>query len=287
MKKKYKTKKSTILPIMSSLLLISALLSILYPVISCLASELNDNTVITAYTENVKTLSQEDKNIYLDSARDYNRKLTDIVSTESFIKYDEKENNYNDILNVNNGIMGSVTIPKINVELPIYHGISDEVLSNGVGHMPNTSFPIGGKSTHAVISAHTAYPGKVFFDDLPELDSGDIFYINILGDTLTYKIFNIEIVDPDNTNGLRIVDGKDYVSLLTCYPYAVNTHRLIVTGERIETNDATEDSVIQTQTNHSPNYILLFSIVLILTIAIIITLIISFVKHMRIKKILK
>lgn len=287
MKKKYKTKKSTILPIMSSLLLISALLSILYPVISCLASELNDNTVITAYTENVKTLSQEDKNIYLDSARDYNRKLTDIVSTESFIKYDEKENNYNDILNVNNGIMGSVTIPKINVELPIYHGISDEVLSNGVGHMPNTSFPIGGKSTHAVISAHTAYPGKVFFDDLPELDSGDIFYINILGDTLTYKIFNVEIVDPDNTNGLRIVDGKDYVSLLTCYPYAVNTHRLIVTGERIETNDATEDSVIQTQTNHSPNYILLFSIVLILTIAIIITLIISFVKHMRIKKILK
>lgn len=272
---------------MSSLLLISALLSILYPVISCLASELNDNTVITAYTENVKTLSQEDKNIYLDSARDYNRKLTDIVSTESFIKYDEKENNYNDILNVNNGIMGSVTIPKINVELPIYHGISDEVLSNGVGHMPNTSFPIGGKSTHAVISAHTAYPGKVFFDDLPELDSGDIFYINILGDTLTYKIFNVEIVDPDNTNGLRIVDGKDYVSLLTCYPYAVNTHRLIVTGERIETNDATEDSVIQTQTNHSPNYILLFSIVLILTIAIIITLIISFVKHMRIKKILK
>lgn len=287
MKKKYKTKKSTILPIMSSLLLISALLSILYPVISCLASELNDNTVITAYTENIKTLSQEDKNIYLDSARDYNRKLTDIVSTESFIKYDEKENNYNDILNVNNGIMGSVTIPKINVELPIYHGISDEVLSNGVGHMPNTSFPIGGKSTHAVISAHTAYPGKVFFDDLPELDSGDIFYINILGDTLTYKIFNVEIVDPDNTNGLRIVDGKDYVSLLTCYPYAVNTHRLIVTGERIETNDATEDSVIQTQTNHSPNYILLFSIVLILTIAIIITLIISFVKHMRIKKILK
>lgn len=287
MKKKYKTKKSTVLPIMSSLLLISALLSILYPVISCLASELNDNTVITAYTENVKTLSQEDKNIYLDSARDYNRKLTDIVSTESFIKYDEKENNYNDILNVNNGIMGSVTIPKINVELPIYHGISDEVLSNGVGHMPNTSFPIGGKSTHAVISAHTAYPGKVFFDDLPELDSGDIFYINILGDTLTYKIFNVEIVDPDNTNGLRIVDGKDYVSLLTCYPYAVNTHRLIVTGERIETNDATEDSVIQTQTNHSPNYILLFSIVLILTIAIIITLIISFVKHMHIKKILK
>lgn len=287
MKKKYKTKKSTILPIMSSLLLISALLSILYPVISCLASELNDNTVITAYTENVKTLSQEDKNIYLDSARDYNRKLTDIVSTESFIKYDEKENNYNDILNVNNGIMGSVTIPKINVELPIYHGISDEVLSNGVGHMPNTSFPIGGKSTHAVISAHTAYPGKVFFDDLPELDSGDIFYINILGDTLTYKVCNIQIVDPEDTNGLRIVDGKDYVSLLTCYPYAVNTHRLIVTGERIETNNATEDSVIQTQTNHSPNYILLFSIILILIITIIITLIISFVKHMHIKKILK
>lgn len=186
---------------------------------------------IETYSNVVSALSNTDKEYYLDEAKEYNSRLANGTADDYPIEY-------NDILNFNDdGQMGTVFIPRIGVNLPIFHGVDDETLENGAGHMPETSFPVGGESTHSVISAHTAYPNKEFFDDLPELEEGDKFYINVLGDTLAYQVKEIVVVEPDDTSPLQIERGKDLVSLLTCYPYAVNTHRIIVTGERITTDD--------------------------------------------------
>lgn len=188
-------------------------------------------STIETYSNVVSSLSDQEKESYLEEAKEYNVNLTNSIINDYSIAYD-------DILNFNgNGQIGTVSIPKINVNLPIFHGVNDDVLSEGAGHMPETSFPIGGESTHSVISAHTAFPNKEFFDDLPKLEEGDTFYIGVLGDTLVYEVKNIVVVDPDDASPLEIERGKDLVSLLTCYPYAVNTHRIIVTGERIKMND--------------------------------------------------
>lgn len=286
-KKKYIPKRSRLLLTVLSVFILTALSTVLYPTISCLANELSDGNTITAYTENVDTLTEEDKNTYFNEAREYNNKLTNLVSSESFINYDGINDNYESILNIDNGIMGSVEIPKLNIELPIYHGTSEEVLSEGVGHMSNTSFPIGEKNTHAVISAHTAYPGKTFFNDLPKLEEGDIFYITILSNKFTYRVCEKNIVDPDDTSKLQIVDGKDYVSLLTCYPYAVNTHRLIVTGERIASDEATADSALVEQAGDVTSisrYLPLIIAIPILILTIIVMIVIMIITHIRNKK---
>ena len=194
-KKAYKKKKSIALIIISTssiLLLLIALLSVLYPTISYIANDMTDITAVNSYTDITSTLTENEKESYIKEAKKYNNKIAQLDITESFKDYDETINGYNNILNIDNGIMGSVSISKINITLPIYHGTSEDVLSEGAGHLSNTSFPIGGSDTHAVISAHTAYPGKIFFDDLPKLEENDIFYINILGDTLVYKVIKKE-----------------------------------------------------------------------------------------------
>ena len=126
-------------------------------------------------------------------------------------------------------------MPKINVYLPIYHGTSEEILSKGAGHLQNTSLPVGGASTHSVISAHSGYPGETFFDYLTDMKVGDEFYVHILDRTLKYEVDQIEVVLPSEINSLRIVDGEDLVTLLTCTPYGVNTHRLLVRGKHLHT----------------------------------------------------
>ena len=284
-KKAYKKKKSIALIIISTssiLLLLIALLSVLYPTISYIANDMTDITAVNSYTDITSTLTENEKESYIKEAKKYNNRIAQLDITESFKDYDETINGYDNILNIDNGIMGSVSIPKINMMLPIYHGTSEDVLSEGAGHLSNTSFPIGGSDTHAVISAHTAYPGKIFFDDLPKLEENDIFYIDILGDTLIYKVIKKEIVDPDNVESLKITEGKDYVSLVTCYPYAVNTHRLIVTGERMADNETENNSVLIKdigQIDYLQRYQLLFIILFILTLIIILTLIVSIIQH--------
>lgn len=138
---------------------------------------------------------------------------------------------YNDILAVTDAI-GYVEIPKLGIYLPIYHGIDDEVLQKGIGHMPETSLPVGGESTHCVLSGHTGLPAAKLFTDLDQLEEGDRFYIHILNRILAYEVDQIKVVLPDETDDIRIVEGKDYITLLTCTPYGVNSHRLLVRGER-------------------------------------------------------
>lgn len=164
--------------------------------------------------------------------------ITDPFEAKEYTKLNDK---YNSILNVDGrGTIGYIKIPKIAVNLPIFHGTSKKILSKGAGHLINSSFPIGGKSTHSVISAHSAYPGETFFDYLTDIKKGDDFYIKVLNRTLKYKVDQIKVVLPENTTDLQIIKGKDYATLLTCTPYSVNTHRLLVRGRRVPYSESEE-----------------------------------------------
>lgn len=254
--------------------LLSLLISVsflLYPTVSNLINTIYNNSTIENYYNNVSTLDKNEKDKYLLSARNYNKKLADRVSNISF-STTAFIDGYDNILNFNGGIIGYVNIPKINVNLPIYHGTNESVLSEGAAHLPNTAFPVGGIGNHTVISAHTAYPGKVFFDDLPELENGDLIYINIIDETLTYKVCNINIVDPDNISFLQVDENRDLLSLVTCYPYAVNSHRLVVTAEHIE-NNSTDDERVPIQTTNYSGYIaigVIFCICITVTIFVLV-----------------
>jgi sortase A len=160
-----------------------------------------------------------------------------------FLGYSEFSDEYNSILDVNgDGMMGYITIEKIKVQLPIYHGTSDKVLNSAVGHLEGSSLPVGGESTHSVLSAHRGLPSAKLFTNLDKLEEGDIFTIRILDRTITYQVDQVLIVLPHETDSLNIVPGKDFCTLVTCTPYGINTHRMLVRGKRIENIE--EDKVI-------------------------------------------
>lgn len=237
---------------------------LLYPAVSNAVNTATNSSTIKVYDNNVHTLTKAEKEKYLSEARTYNDSLIHTVrDTFSDNAFEDINSSYKDILSFNDGQIGSIEIPKIKVDLPIYHGTSEEVLTKGAAHIANTSFPIGGENTHAVISAHTAYPGKVFFDNITELENDDLFYIKVLDETLTYRVCDINIAEPDDTSKLQIKDGKDYVSLITCYPYSVNTHRLIVTGERVKNQDITGDTVVNVSIGYSSTSLLYFFILIV------------------------
>lgn len=154
------------------------------------------------------------------------------------------EESYNSILNISNtGVMGSIEIPKINVNLPIYHGTSDDTLNSGVGHLEKSSLPIGGENTRTVLTGHRGLPNSKLFTRLDELELGDLFFIRVLNETLAYQVCDIEVIVPEEVDKLSIREGEDLVTLVTCTPYGINTHRLLVTGERIAYEKATYESI--------------------------------------------
>lgn len=227
-------KKNKILIITAVILIVGAIGIFLYPTVSQLINNQYAKGTVEQYNRQVTTLSVMEKEKMLSEARQYNLNLSNNVSDSFSPDAFNVDPQYKDIMNITeDGQMGSVSIPSIGCELPIYHGTSEDILDKGAVHMASTSFPIGGESTHAVISAHTAYPGKEFFNKLTDVEIGDEFTISILGDALTYRVVDINIILPDDTSLLRIVDGKDLVTLVTCTPYSVNTHRLLVRGERV------------------------------------------------------
>lgn len=256
----------------AALLLVISVFFLLFPTVSNAIFNANNQSSIKEYNLNVSTLSKEEKETYLSEARAYNQSLTNTV-TDAFtaLSYENIKPSYDSVLNFDNGQICSLEIPAINLSIAVYHGISEDVLNYGAAHSANTSFPIGGADTHAVISAHTACPGKVFFDNLTELKKGDLFYINVLDKRLIYKISEINIVKPEDTRKLQIIYGKDLITLVTCYPYAVNSHRLLVTGERINT----ASTVDQTTGHHlNINYIMIMvmGIIVIIVVLILISL---------------
>ena len=207
---------------------------LLYPTISDYLNSRAQAQVVENYSDEVSRMQEAEMAKELQRARDYNENLARTIVIDPFTETlnQELSEDYQNILSVNNGQIGTIKIPKISVELPIYHGTSPEVLQKGVGHLQNTALPVGGAGTHVVLSGHRGLPEAKLFTDLDELIIGDKFYIEVLNETLAYQIDQIKTVLPDQTEALQPVDGEDYVTLVTCTPYAVNTHRLLVRGKR-------------------------------------------------------
>lgn len=205
---------------------------LLYPSISNFYNQKVQSKAIIDYESILNNIKKEDYTDYFNKADEYNKKL--LSMKRPLLTY-KNIKNYNKILNLNDhGMMGYLTIDKIKVELPIYHGTSADVLNKAVGHLEGTSLPVGGKGTHSVLSAHRGLPSFKLFTDLDKLEIGDTFVINILDRTITYQVDKITIVKPNQVNDLKIDKDGDYVTLLTCTPYGINTHRLLVRGKRIE-----------------------------------------------------
>ena len=206
---------------------------LVYPTFSDWWNDLHQSRAIAGYVEKVSDMSDEKNRAMWEAAQAYNKKLLAKSGDRFALTYEEKEA-YNKVLDVTGtGIMGYVNIPKIAVSLPIYHGTDPAVLEIAVGHIEGSSLPVGGKGTHCVISGHRGLPSAKLFTDIDRLKEGDTFQLQVLNRTLTYEVDQIRIVLPDQLEDLAIDPDKDYCTLVTCTPYGVNTHRLLVRGHRI------------------------------------------------------
>lgn len=225
-------------------LILGGIILIAYPVISMCVASYNQTIAISNYQENVSSLSKEEKEEELKNAREYNDELNQSTAIDISMAVDEESEHvsYFNILNVGD-VMAYISIPKINVYLPIYHGLSENVLQSGVGHLETTALPVGGKGTHCVLAGHTGLVRTKIFDDINKLEIGDKFYLNVLDEKLVYEVDKIDVVLPDNTEAIVVDELEDYVTLITCTPYMVNTHRLLVRGSRTEENEAEEGEV--------------------------------------------
>ena len=200
---------------------------------------------IDTYSAAVEALSEDEKNTILSEAQAYNTAHTTNVITDAFTEEGQVDETYKKLLNVTgDGMMGYLDIPKINVHLAIYHGTANDVLQNGVGHLEGTSLPIGGTGTHAVLAGHRGLPSARLFTDLDQIETGDSFLLRILDEELTYEVDQIKVVEPYETEDLAIDPQQDYVTLVTCTPYGVNTQRLLIRGHRIENTGKTEESSV-------------------------------------------
>ncbi|MBR5472477.1 MAG: class C sortase [Clostridia bacterium] len=205
---------------------------LLYPSVSQYWNSKTQTKAVENYREILESLQPEDYDAFLKNAEEYNTALSKL----KFPLTDYQQiSGYKDLLNVSgSGIMGYISIPKLGVELPLYHGISPEVLNVACGHLQGTSLPVGGKSTHSVLSAHRGLPHAKLFTELDKMELGDTFSVTVLNRTVTYQVDQIKVVNPNETADVEIVAGEDLCTLLTCTPYGINSHRLLVRGTRIE-----------------------------------------------------
>ena len=221
----------------STLLLIAVFLIglslLLYPTLSDYWNSFHQSRAITSYAEQVSNLNQDEYEELFTKAIQYNS--TALERSNVFILTDEQKKQYEQLLNLDGtGEMGYIEIPSIKVALPIYHGTVDTVLQHAIGHLEWSSLPVGGESSHCVLSGHRGLPSAKLFTNLDKLAAGDTFTLRVLNEVLTYEVDQILIVEPKEIENLRILDGQDYCTLVTCTPYGVNTHRLLVRGHRIE-----------------------------------------------------
>lgn len=215
------------------LILIIGLSLLLYPTFANYWNSFTQSRVLAGYIEQLAVMDDDQYQQIWNDAKLYNASLLHRVN--NFILSDEQREEYNALLNVGgNEVMGYIEIPSINVSLPIYHGTDEGVLAVGVGHLEWTSLPVGGESTHCVLSGHRGLPSARLFTDLDQLKEGDYFMLNILDETLTYEVDQIRIVEPEEVEELTIIEGRDLCTLVTCTPYGVNSHRLLVRGHRVD-----------------------------------------------------
>ena len=220
------------------LVFIVGLAVMLYPFVSNYWNSMTQSKAVATYNEEVAEMSKEDYDTLFNQAEEYNQELSQLASP--FAEYNQLQG-YEDCLDVSGtGIMGYITIDKIRVELPIYHGTSNGVLQVAVGHLEGSDLPIGGKGTHCVLSAHRGLPSANLFTNLDELEAGDTFRIVVLNRIMTYEVDQIRIVEPQEVQELQADPDKDYCTLMTCTPYGINTHRLLVRGVRIDNTDLSD-----------------------------------------------
>lgn len=218
------------------IMLIAGLSLLLYPTISDRWNAIHQTRAIASYEDQVNNIDETQKQQMLEQARKYNELLVGMV--DRWKRTDKEYEAYESILDVSGtGIMGYIEIPSIQVQLPIYHGTDQTVLQVAIGHVEGSSLPVGGLGTHCVLSGHRGLSSAKLFTDIDQLTEGDIFRLSVLGETLTYQVDQIHIVLPDEINDLEIDRDMDYCTLVTCTPYGVNTHRLLVRGHRIENED--------------------------------------------------
>lgn len=262
MKKKVKT-----LAIL--LVFLIGLLIMLYPFISNFRNRMRTENLIGVYNGDVDKTSQQKLAEAYRKARTYNRNHTVNTIVDIFNQDSPIRDEYMSLLNLSgNGMMGYIEIPEIHQRLAIYHGTGDEVLQKGCGHIAGTSLPVGGKSTHSVLAAHRGLPSAKLFTDIDRLKEGDEFYVFVLNHTLAYKVDQIKTVKPDNLDDLQIVKGKDYVTLFTCTPYAVNTHRLLVRGHRVPY--VPKDNATRTMMDSFEMYWIIIFVIGIIALAVVV-----------------
>lgn len=226
-------KKSTLTNLILVLVLIAGLSLLLYPSFSDYWNSLHQSRAITVYADSVAQLDKENYQHILDDAVAYNRDL--LTRENQFSLTNEQRDAYPELLNLTgNGVMGYIEIPSINCSLPIYHGIDEAVLQVAIGHIEWTSLPTGGESTHCVLSGHRGLPSAKLFSELDKLREGDLFMLRVLDELFTYEVDRILIVEPDEVDALLIEEGKTLCTLVTCTPYGINTHRMLVRGHRVE-----------------------------------------------------
>lgn len=228
--------KNRIVVILLIVVLLAGLSLLLYPFVSDYWNSLHQSRAIATYMEAVTELDEAAYEEWWDGAKAYNASLPG--TQNRFLPDKEEQRNYEKLLDISGtGILGYVEIPNIAVLLPIYHGTDEEVLQVAIGHIEGSSLPVGGESTHCVISGHRGLPSSRLFTDLDQLTEGDIFILRVLDETLTYEVDQIHIVEPDDTSLLGIEEGQDLCTLITCTPYGVNSHRLLVRGHRVENQE--------------------------------------------------
>lgn len=233
-----------------SFLLLAASLLMCYPFISNLVFENRADSLIDTLEEEADDTPDETKVAELEKARRFNEEgIGSVTLTDPFVEdlIDSTDENYLSVLNMNeDGVMGFVSIPKIDVKLPIYHGTSEATLGSGVGHLQGSSLPVGGASTHAILTGHSGLSSAKMFSDLPLLEEGDFFFIETFGEKLAYQVDQIKTILPEELQDLTVVEGEDYVTLVTCTPIRINTHRLLVRGTRVpDYQEAVEQSKMQ------------------------------------------
>lgn len=223
------------------ILLIAGFLVLFYPALNNIIFVVKQNQVIDEYNEQVVDMDKSSIDQMKQEAQEYNKVLADPNYTQENENAINGNLAYSQLLNITNQQMGYVVIPKISLNQPLYHSTKDEILERGIGHLENTSLPVGGESTHCVLTGHTGVPGMMLFTDLEKMETGDKFYLKVLDEVLAYEVDQIKVVLPENQDDLKIVPGEDYVTLITCTPYGINSHRLLVRGTRVQYNGEIDD----------------------------------------------
>ncbi len=294
-KKPVKKKKGKLAPVLFGLLFLIGFGILAYPTISNQWNTYRQSQLISSYNNKVEEMTPEDFSEEWQKAKAFNSNIQQNNLYGDVFGEDDgelKDTDYWKVLNVaEDGVMGYLSIPKINIKLAIYHGTADDVLQTGVGHLNGTKLPIGGESTHSVLAAHRGLPSAKLFTDIDQLEAGDKFYIHVLDEVLAYQVDQIlPMVDKDDhetlQKALQIEEGKDQVTLFTCTPYGVNSHRLLVRGTRVPYNgeeDASAETVTDTMLHTIQNYYMLY-LILGIAITILIILIMKLVSGRKQRK---